>query len=100
MSFSGEEMFSGGVLLGSYNGSAVNGQKITIEAPASGPPLVGRYVLLQKDNAGLSGEDRQLHVAEFEAFGGCDTYLCFLLSILLCFSPKIVSNGCTLVVNI
>ena len=70
-------MFSGGVLLGSYDGSAVNGQKITIEAPASGPPLVGRYVLLQKDNAGLSGEDRQLHVAEFEAFGGCDTYFFF-----------------------
>ena len=79
-------MFSGGVLLGSYDGSAVNGQKITLEAPASGPPLVGRYVLLQKDNAGLSGEDRQIHVAEFEAFGGCDTYF-FLLSLIhLCFS--------------
>ena len=78
MSFSGEEMFSGGVLLGSYNGPAVNGQKITLEAPASGPPLVGRYVLLQKDNAGLSGEDRQIHVAEFTAFGGCETHFCFL----------------------
>ena len=78
MSFSGEEMFIGGVLLGSYNGPAVNGQKITLEAPASGPPLVGRYVLLQKDNAGLSVEDRQLHVAEFTAFGGCETYFCFL----------------------
>ena len=86
MSFSGEEMFSGGVLLGSYNGSAVNGQKIALDAPASGPPLVGRYVLLQKDNAGLSGEDRQFHVAEFEAFGGCDTYLCFLSLIHLCSS--------------
>ena len=78
MSFSGEEMFIGGVLLGSYNEPAVNGQKITLEAPASGPPLVGRYVLLQKDNAGLSVEDRQLHVAEFTAFGGCETYFCFL----------------------
>ena len=64
-------MFIGGVLLGSYNGPAVNGQKITLEAPASGPPLVGRYVLLQKDNSAIPlSEDWQLHVAEFLAFGG------------------------------
>ena len=76
--YSDEEMFREGVLLGSYTGPAVNGQKITLEVPASGSPLLGRYVLLQKDNTGLSGEDRQLHVAEFEAFGGCDTYFYFL----------------------
>ena len=71
-------MFNEGVLLGSYNGPAVNGKLISLEATASGLPLVGRFVLLQKDNTGLSGEDRQLHVTEFEAFGGCDTYICFV----------------------
>ena len=70
-SFSGEEMFKEGALLGSYNGPAQTDQLISFEAPASGPPLVGRYVLLQKDNSAIPlSEDWQLHVAEFLAFGG------------------------------
>ena len=40
-----------------------------MEAPTSEPPPAGRYVLLQKDNSGVQGEDQQLHVEEFEAFG-------------------------------
>ena len=81
MSFSGEEMFRKGALLGSFNGPAQDGQLISIEAPTSGPPLVGRYVLLQKDNTGPSGrlgepENWQLHVAEFLAFGGTTNPLC------------------------
>ena len=62
-------MFSGGVLLGSYNGSAVNGQKITIEAPASGPTSEGRYVLLQMDNNHTVRPVR-MEVIEIVAFGG------------------------------
>ena len=63
-------MFNEGVLLGSYSGPAQTGQLITIEASASGPPPVGRYVLLQKDNTGQEGQHWQLHVSEFLAFGG------------------------------
>ena len=40
-----------------------------MEAPTSEPTPEGRYVLLQKDNSGVQGEDQQLHVEEFEAFG-------------------------------
>ena len=40
-----------------------------MEAPSSDPTPEGRYVLLQKDNSGAEGEDQQLHVEEFEAFG-------------------------------
>merc|ERR1711934_84044 len=102
---SGEEMFREGVLLNSYNGPAVNGQKITLGVPASGPPLVGRYVLLQKDNAGLSGDDRQLHVADFAAFGGLTTSattttgLDPLLALLICLvlvCCRGCNNSCTL----
>ena len=63
-------MFKEGALLGSYNGPAQTDQLISFEAPASGPPLVGRYVLLQKDNSAIPLSDWQLHVAGFLAFGG------------------------------
>jgi len=61
---SGEEMFREGVLLGSYIGASVRWQKITIEAPASGPTSEGRYVLLQMDN------NHRMEVIEIVAFGG------------------------------
>ena len=67
MSFSGEERFQGGTLVGSYNGIARSGVVITIEASGVAPE--GRYVLLQKDNDGLDEGDWQLHVANFVAFG-------------------------------
>ena len=40
-----------------------------MEAPTSKAAPAGRYVLLQKDNFGVQGEDQQLHVEELEAFG-------------------------------
>ena len=67
MSFSGEERFQGGTLVGAYNGSARNGELITIEA--SGVSLEGFYVVLQKDNDGVDEQDWILHVANFAAFG-------------------------------
>lgn len=36
---------------------------------ASGVSPEGFYVLLQKDNDGLNGEDQLLHVGDFAAFG-------------------------------
>ena len=67
MSFSGEERFQGGTLVGAYNGIARNGELITIEA--SGVSLEGFYVVLQKDNDGLDEGQWQLHVGDFAAFG-------------------------------
>ena len=67
MSFSGEERFQGGTLVGTYNGIARNGVVITIEVSGTSPE--GRYVVLQKDNDGLDEGDWQLHVANFMAFG-------------------------------
>ena len=68
MSFPGEERFQGGTLVGSYNGSARNGELITFEASGVSPE--GFYVLLQKDNDGLLEDDRVLQIGEFVAFGG------------------------------
>merc|ERR1719153_968523 len=45
-----------------------------MEAPTS-ETTEGRYVLLQKDNFGVDGEDQQLHVEEFEAFGKYDNII-------------------------
>ena len=46
-----------------------------MEAPTSKAAPAGRYVLLQKDNFGVQGEDQQLHVEEFEAFGKYDNII-------------------------
>ena len=67
MSFSGEERFQGGTLVGTYEGIATEGELITIAASEVAPE--GRYVVLQKDNNGLAEGDWQLHVAHFMAFG-------------------------------
>ena len=56
-------------MLGFFVGPAKAGQEIMMEAPSPEPTPEGRYVLLQKDNAGVDGDDQQLHVEEFEAFG-------------------------------
>ena len=74
MSLSGEERFEGGTLVGAYNGTARNGELITMEA--SGVSHEGFYVLLQKDNAGLNGEDRLTTIADFAAFGEYETTGC------------------------
>ena len=68
MSFSGEERFEGGTLVGAYNGIAEDGELITFEASGVSPE--GFYVLLQKDNDGLLEDDRVLQIGEFVAFGG------------------------------
>ena len=67
MTFSEEERFQGGTLVGTYDGIATDGELITIEASGTSPE--GHYVLLQKDNDGLDEGDWQLHVADFAAFG-------------------------------
>ena len=67
MSFSGEERFEGGTLVGAYNGSAKNGELITFEASGVSPE--GFYVVLQKDNDGLDEAQWNLHVGDFAAFG-------------------------------
>ena len=67
MSFSGEERFEGGTLVGSYNDIATDGELITMEASGVSPE--GFYVILQKDNDGLVESQRVLHVGDFAAFG-------------------------------
>ena len=67
MSFSGEERFEGGTLVGYYNGIATDGEVITMEASGVSPE--GRYVVLQKDNDGLDETQWNLHVGDFAAFG-------------------------------
>ena len=62
-------------MLGFFAGPAKAGQEITMEAPNSEATPEGRYVLLQKDNAGVEGDDKQLHVIEFEAFGKYDNII-------------------------
>ena len=66
-SFSGEERFEGGTLVGSYNDIATDGQLITMEASGVSPE--GFYVILQKDNDGLVKTQWVLHVGDFAAFG-------------------------------
>ena len=53
--------------MGTYDGIAEKGELITFEA--SGVSHEGRYVVLQKDNKGLSKKHWQLHVGDFAAFG-------------------------------
>ena len=65
-------MFNGGTVLGFFAGPAKARQEITMEAPTSEATPAGRYVLLQKDNAGVKGNDQQLHLTEFEAYGEYD----------------------------
>ena len=68
-------MFNGGTVLGFFAGPAKTHEEITMEALTSKATPAGRYVLLQKDNSGLEGEDQQLHVEEFEAFGNYDNII-------------------------
>ena len=67
MTFSGEERFQEGTLVGTYDDISKNGELISMEA--SEVSAEGRYVVLQKDNDGLSESQWQLHVGDFAAFG-------------------------------
>ena len=62
-------------MLGFFAGPAKAGQEITMEAPTSETTPKGRYVLLQKDNSGVEGDDQQLHVEEFELLESMTTRL-------------------------
>jgi len=62
---SGDQMFSGGTLLGHFAGPATNGQHIII----SGQETSGRYVVVQMDN----GDGVPLHLQEVKAFGRATT---------------------------
>jgi len=64
---SGDQMYTGGQLLGTFNGPAKNGQIIKVEGPAR----TGRYVLIQMNNWG------SLNLHEVEAFGVGETTLDF-----------------------
>ena len=64
-----EELFTDGTLLGSVRGPAHTGV-IPIEALSPSPQ--GYYVILQKDSTELEGDQQQLHVAEFVAYGRYD----------------------------
>ena len=65
---SGDQMYTGGQLLGTFDGPGTKGQIIKMEGPAK----TGRYVLIQMNNRDC------LNLHEVEAFGGCDTYFYFL----------------------
>ena len=66
---SGDQMYTGGQLLGTFDGPAKNGQIIKVEGPAR----TGRYVLIQMNNWG------SLNLHEVEAFGVGETTLDFRL---------------------
>ena len=65
---SGDQMYTGGQLLGTFAGPGTNGQIVKVEGTAR----TGRYVLIQMNNRDC------LNLHEVEAFGGCDTYFYFL----------------------
>ena len=54
-------------MVSTYISQAKNGELVALEPKGRVPE--GRYVLLQKNNQGLSEDDQQLQVAEFAAFG-------------------------------
>ena len=54
-------------MVSAYTSQAKDGELIALEPKGRAPE--GHYILLQKNNQGLSEDEQQLHVAEFEAFG-------------------------------
>ena len=65
------ELFTGGTLLGSFGGPA-HTAATPVEATSAEPSPRGHYVILQKDSAGLVGDNQQLSVDELVAFGRYD----------------------------
>ena len=64
---SGDQMYTGGQLLGTFDGPGTKGQIIKMEGPAK----TGRYVLIQMNNRDC------LNLHEVEAFGVGETTLVF-----------------------
>ena len=64
---SGDQMYTGGQLLGTFDGPGTNGQIVKVEGTAR----TGRYVLIQMNNRG------SLNLHEVEAFGVGETTLDF-----------------------
>ena len=61
---SSEELFTGGSLLGTYEGPGRENQKITIKK-GTAQMLLGRYLVVQMDN----GDEAPLHLKEVSALG-------------------------------
>ena len=62
---SSQELFTGGNLLGIYEGPGWERQKIPISKVKTVEMLVGRFLIVQMDN----GEDAPLHLKEVSAWG-------------------------------
>ena len=61
----GSAMYTGGTLLGSWEGPASNGETITINPPGKAHFATGKYVLVQ-----CATEGARLRLAEVRVFGG------------------------------
>ena len=66
---SSEELFTGGNLLGTYEGPARGNQKIQIGTGKT-EMLLGRYLIVQMDN----GKDAPLHLKEVSVFGSTGVF--------------------------
>ena len=64
-----QELFTGGTLLGSFKGPPTHSAVTSVEATSAKPSPRGHYVILQKNSAGLVGDNQQLSVAELVVFG-------------------------------
>ena len=60
----GESMYTGGILLGKFEGPGTSGGTIEIESEERWEQLVGRYLIVQMDNG-----KHPLHFKEVTAFG-------------------------------
>lgn len=60
-------MFEGGKLISTYISQAKDGETVALEPRGQSPE--GRYVVLQKNNQGLTEDEQQLHVTDVVAFG-------------------------------
>ena len=85
---SGSEMFSGGQLLGTFEGPGTSGQRIEV---SGGTQLTGRYVVVQMD---FSSQAAYFNLQEVTAWGqgriSCFSFQICLLTLPFCFSLSFV----------
>ena len=66
----GKSLFTGGQLLGTFDGPGTAGQKIEIEAEEGWEQAIGRYLLVQMDHTeSKEGKGSWLNLKEVTAFG-------------------------------
>ena len=66
----GKSLFTGGHLLGKFDGPGTKGQKIEIEAEEGWEQVNGRYLLVQMDHTeSKEGKGSWLNLKEVTAFG-------------------------------